>query len=78
MSPPRARCLTLTFDAAITTIRQIDVASWIEQPSEPLTFRVTMQTLPDGLSYPGSIVLSIPSSKIEVRITKSNYQKLAM
>jgi hypothetical protein len=69
--------LTITFDAAITTIRQIDVASWIEQPSEPLTFRVTMQTLPDGLSYPGSTVLTIPSSKIEVRITKSNYQKLA-
>jgi hypothetical protein len=69
--------LTITFDAAITTIRQIDVASWIEQPSEPLTFRVTMQTLPDGLSYPGRIVLTIPSSKIEVRITKSNYQRLA-
>jgi len=68
--------LTITFDAAITSLRQIDVASWLEQPSEPLTFRVTMQTLPDGLSYPGSIVLTIPSSKIEVRITKSNYQKL--
>jgi hypothetical protein len=27
---------------------------------------------------PGSIVLSIPASKIEVRITKSNDQKLAM
>jgi len=70
--------LTLTFDAAITSIRQIDVSSWIDQPSEPLSFRVTMQSLPDGLSYPGSIVLSIPSSNIEVRITKSNYQKLAM
>ena len=31
----------------------------------------------DGLSHPGVIVLSIPSSQIEVRITKSNYQKLA-
>jgi len=38
---------------------------------------VTMQSQPDGLSYPGAIVLSIPSSQIEVRITKSNYQKLA-
>ena len=36
-----------------------------------------MQSLPDGLTYPGSITLSIPSSKLEVRITKSNYQKLA-
>ena len=36
-----------------------------------------MQALPDGTSYPGSIVLAIPSSQIEVRITNSNYQKLA-
>jgi hypothetical protein len=69
--------LTITFDAAITSIRGIAVTSWLEQPSEPLSFQVTMQSLPDGLSYPGKIVLSIPSSKIEVRITKSNYQKLA-
>jgi hypothetical protein len=69
--------LTITFDSAITSIRQLDVSSWLDKPSEPLSFRVTMQSLPDGLSYPGRIVLSIPSSKIEVRITKSNYQKLA-
>jgi hypothetical protein len=69
--------LTITFDAAITSIRGIGVTSWLDQPSEPLSFQVTMQSLPDGLSYPGKIVLSIPSSNIEVRITKSNYQKLA-
>jgi hypothetical protein len=70
--------LTITFDAAVTSLRQMDVTSWLDQPSDSLSFRVTMQSLPDGLSYPGRIVLSIPSSKIEVRITKSNYQKLAM
>ena len=69
--------LKITFDAAITSLRQLDVITWLEKPDEPVTLRVTMQSLPDGLSYPGSIVLSIPSSKIEVRITKSNYQKLA-
>jgi hypothetical protein len=69
--------LTLTFDSAVKALRQIKVATWLEKPDEPVTFTVTMQSLPDGLNYPGSIVLSIPSSKIEVRITKSNYQKLA-
>ena len=39
--------------------------------------KVTMNALPDGVSYPGAVVLGIPKSKIEVRITKSNYQKLA-
>ena len=69
--------LTITFDAAVTALRQITVATWLEKPDEPVTLNVTMQSLPGGPSYPGSIVLSIPSSKIEVRITKSNYQKLA-
>ena len=36
-----------------------------------------MNALPDGVSHPGAVVLGIPKSKIEVRITKSNYQKLA-
>ena len=69
--------LTITFDAAVTALRQINVATWLEKPEEAVTLNVTMQSLPDGLSYPGAIVLSIPSSKIDVRITKSNYQKLA-
>jgi hypothetical protein len=69
--------LTLTFDSKVKALRQISVATWLEKPDEPVTFRVTMHSLPDGTSYPSSIVLSIPSSKIEVRITKSNYQRIA-
>jgi hypothetical protein len=70
--------LTITFDKAITALRQLDVKTWLEKPEEPATLRVVMQSMPNGISFPGSIVLSIPASKIEVRITKSNYQKLAM
>ena len=69
--------LTITFDKAITGLRQIDVKTWLEKPEEPAMLRVVMQSMPNGVSFPGSIVLSIPASKLEVRITKSNYQKLA-
>jgi hypothetical protein len=69
--------LTITFDKAITALRQIDVKTWLEKPEEPATLRVVMQSMPNGISFPGSIVLSIPASKLEVRVTKSNYQKLA-
>ena len=69
--------LTLTFDSALKSIGAIDVATWLEAPDKPVTFRVTMQSLPDGTSHPADIVLSIPASKIEVRIAKTNYQKLA-
>jgi hypothetical protein len=69
--------LALTFDSAVKALRQIDVASYLDDPKSPVTFRVGMQGLPDGTSYPGSVVLGIPASQIEVRITNSNYQKLA-
>jgi len=70
--------LKITFDKAITGLRRIEVKTWLEKPEEPATLRVVMQSMPNGISFPGSIVLSIPASKLEVRITKSNYQKLAM
>ena len=69
--------LALTFDSTVKALRQIDVASYLDDPKSPVTFRVAMQGLPDGTSYPGSVVLGIPASQVEVRITNSNYQKLA-
>jgi hypothetical protein len=69
--------LTLTFESAVKTLRQIDVATWLDQPSDAVTFRTTMDALPDGTSHPATVVLGIPGRQIEVRITKSNYQKIA-
>jgi hypothetical protein len=68
--------LTLTFEKAVKMLRQIAVATWLDKPDEPVSLKVTMEQLPDGTSHPGTIVLSIPSSKLEVRITNSNYQKV--
>jgi len=69
--------LTLTFESAVKTLHQIEVNTWLDEPDNPVNLKVTMQTLPDGKSYPGSIVLAMPKRQIEARITKSNYQKLA-
>lgn len=69
--------LSLTFDTNVKTLRRMDVATWLEKPSDTVTFQVVMQSLPDGTDYPGAITLAIPASNIEVRITNSNYQKLA-
>jgi hypothetical protein len=70
--------LTVTFDKAITALQQIDVKTWLDKPEEPATLRVAMQALPNGVSFPGSIVLKIVHRNLEVRVTKSNYQKLGM
>jgi flavin-binding protein dodecin len=69
--------LSLTFEKAIKTLRQIDVTTWLDDEKNTVTLKVAMLALPDGTSYPGQITLSIPKSNVEVRITKTNYQKLA-
>ncbi len=69
--------LTLTFDSTVKSLQQIDVNTWLDEPANAVTLKVTMNALPDGVSYPGTVVLGMPKSSIEVRITKSNYQKLA-
>jgi hypothetical protein len=61
----------------VKSLRQIDVNTWLDEPENAVNLKVTMQSLPDGLSYPGNIVFALPKSQIEVRITKSNYQKIA-
>ena len=68
--------LGLTFESAVKSLKQVDVSTWLDKPDEAVTLQVTMQSLPDGTDYPGTIALAIPSSNIEVRITNSNYQKV--
>ncbi len=69
--------LSLTFESAVKTLRQIDVSTYLDEPGSPVTLRVSLQSLPDGTNYPGSVVLSMPARRIEVRITNTNYQRLA-
>jgi hypothetical protein len=69
--------LSLTFDSAVKALRQIDVATYLDSPESPVTLRVGLQSLPGGPRYPGNVVLGMPARQIEVRITNSNYQKLA-
>lgn len=69
--------ITMTFESAVKTLHQLEVNTWLDAPDNPVNLKVTMQAVPDGTSYPGLIVFSLPKSKIEVKVTKSNYQKLA-
>jgi hypothetical protein len=69
--------LTLTFDATLKAMRKIGVATYMDSPSSPVTLDVSLQALPDGTNYPASVSMKIPASQIEVRVTNSNYQKLA-
>ena len=69
--------LTLTFESAVKTLHQIEVNTWLDEPENAVNLKVTMQAMPDGVSYPGNIVFALPKRQIEVNIVKSNYQKIA-
>jgi hypothetical protein len=69
--------LSLMFDSAMKSLRQLDVSTYLDTPDSPVTLRVAMQALPDGPRHAGSIVLGMPARQIEVRITNSSYQRLA-
>jgi hypothetical protein len=69
--------LVLTLDPAEKALAKIDVNTWLDSPDKAVTLDVQMQSLPDGTHYPGNVLLSIPSSNIEVKITNSNYEKVA-
>lgn len=58
-------------------VKKIDVSTYLDTPDKAVTLDVQMQALPDGTSYPGAIVLAIPSSNLQVQITNSNYLKVA-
>jgi hypothetical protein len=68
--------LVLTLDAAQKVISKIDVNTWLDSPDQTVTLDVQMDSLPDGTHYPGTILLSVPSSHVDVEITNSNYEKL--
>lgn len=69
--------LTLTFDSTVKALRQIDVTTWLDEPEDAVTFKITMESLPDGTSHPATVTLGIPKRQLVVTITKSNYQKVA-
>ena len=45
--------LTLTFDTTVKSLQQIDVQTWLDEPDNAVTLKVTMNRLPDGVSHPG-------------------------
>ena len=67
--------LTLTFDAPLKMMTAMSVATYLNDPSTPVTLNAQMGFLPDA-SYPSVVTMAIPSSQIQVQITNSNYQKV--
>jgi hypothetical protein len=49
-----------------------------DDQAKPVTPGIDLQSLPDRTNYPATVALSMPASQIEVRITISSYQRVAL
>ena len=70
--------VTFTVDQAAKAIRQLSVNTYLdEQDKDAISLTVNFQTLPDGTNYAADKILNVAAKQIVVKITGSNYQKLA-
>ena len=69
--------MNLDFSMAAKKLASLNVNSYVDDPSQPVSLVVRFATLPDGTSYPSSVNLNAPAKSIQVTIANSNYQKVA-
>ena len=69
--------MTLDFAMATRKMAALSVASYLGDPSSPVTLNVQFAELPDGTSYPAQEVVNAAAKGIVVTVNNSNYQKIA-
>jgi hypothetical protein len=68
--------LVLGFDPAAKAMRSYAVQSYVDKPKEDdLSLTVKFNSLPDGTTYPETVVLDVTAKKVVVNITNSGYKK---
>lgn len=68
--------MAFDFQPAERRMQRLNVNTYMDKPSEPLTLEVVFDSLPDGTNCPVTEILSAPSRRLKVTVQNSNYQKL--
>jgi len=63
--------LSLTFDSAVKSLRQLDVSTYLDTPESPVTLKVAMQGAAGRNAARGERRPRMPARQIEVRITNT-------
>ena len=57
-------------------MRSYNVKSYVEKPNDDdLTLSVKFNSLPDGTTYPETVVLNVTAKNVVVNVTNSGYTK---
>ncbi|MGZ6070686.1 MAG: hypothetical protein ACXWK8_05680 [Myxococcaceae bacterium] len=67
--------LGITLNVPTNQLGGINVATYLNQPSNPVTMTTQMGTLNDGTTYPAAIQLNLPSKGVSVNVTNTGYRK---
>jgi len=67
--------LSVSLDTATNRPLNFGVATYIDDPKDPVVLAVTIGTLPDGTGYPDKVTLSAAAKKLTVTVTNSGYRK---
>jgi hypothetical protein len=68
--------LSLGFDPTAKAMRSYNVKSYVEKPNDDdLTLAVKFNSLPDGTTYPETVVLNVTAKNVVVNVTNSGYKK---
>jgi flavin-binding protein dodecin len=68
--------LSLGFDPSAKAMRNYNVKSYVEKPNDDdLTLSVKFNSLPDGTTYPETVVLNVTAKNVVVNVTNSGYTK---
>ena len=67
--------LSLGFDPVAKKIQSYNVASYLDKPEDPVTLRVSFDSLPDGTNYAKETVLDATAKQIQVKMINSGHKK---
>jgi hypothetical protein len=68
--------MTITFNTQQKKIAQLNVKTYMQQPSEAVTLDTQFASLANGINYAQKTVLGATAKKLVVTTTNSHYQKL--
>jgi hypothetical protein len=69
--------LAFDFQPVEKRLLKMNVRTYMDKPSEPLTLEVAFESLPEGPNCPGMVILNAPSRYLQVVVQNWNYQRLA-
>jgi hypothetical protein len=68
--------VTMVFNQAQKGIQSLQIASYLDSPSDAVTISAQFSKLPDGTNHVSSMTINGVSKQLTVNVQNSNYQKI--